>query len=78
MRFAMLASGVLLALLIAEGGVRLTAGMTLSERGQTYSPDFGWRMLPSIRKFNFFWGRVEPATTNSHGLGPTMDFSNRP
>ncbi len=57
-----------LALVVAlELGLRVYAHATLRERGMTFDPDFGWRMLPNVQKRSAFWGATEPATTNSKG-----------
>src|SRR5712692_1910776 len=58
---------LLLVLLGMEGVVRLYSRLTLRPRGMDFDPEFGWRLLPSVRKIDRLWSGTRSASTNSHG-----------
>lgn len=66
-RLALASLSVLLALLLAEIGLRIYARATQQERGLTWHADYGWAYLPRIKKRGAWWGADEAAWTNSRG-----------
>ncbi len=66
-RVAVALLSIVVALLGMEVTARLYAKVTRQERGVTYDPEFGWRLLPNVRKVGHLWGRVRPASMNSKG-----------
>lgn len=66
-RLGLAVLSALLLLVLAEGAARIYARVTLQQRGLGYDAALGWRPLPNVRKLGGYWGRDEPAFTNSHG-----------
>jgi hypothetical protein len=66
-RWLLLAVALVLALLLAEGGLRVFAHITSRERGIAFDSLLGWRLVPGTVKTGFGWGRAEPCRINSHG-----------
>lgn len=62
-----MALGAALALVLAEGGLRLVATLCGMQRGMTYDAELGWRLLPNVTKVGPMWGGGQPTTTNSQG-----------
>ena len=58
---------LVLTLVVLELGARLWFHATGNPRGMGFDPELGFRPLPSIEKSGPFWGRDEPARTNSQG-----------
>ena len=66
-RLGLAAAASLVALGLAELGLRVVAHATLKARGVTLDEHLGWHMLPNVEKRGGEWGSGEPARTNSHG-----------
>src|SRR5262249_24805283 len=57
----------LLMLLLLEGIARFYVTVARQPRGVRFDPEFGWRLLPNVRKTGWFWGQRRPAVTNGRG-----------
>lgn len=58
---------IVIAVLLAELGLRGLAFATDNPRGATFDPELGWKLVPNVSKKNRQWCNHVPATTNSFG-----------